>query len=202
MDPYKVLGINENATDEEVKKAYRNLAKKYHPDNYANSPLSDLAQEKMKEINEAYDKIQEMRKNGAPGGDNSDFNFRRGAKSAFPQIRELINAGNFAEADVMLNNVNPADRGAEWYFLKGCVFVRRGWYYEAQKHFQTACDMDPSNEEYRMALNNLTGRARGYGQDYRNQNGVGGCSACDICTGLICADCCCEMCGGDLIRCC
>ncbi len=200
MDPYKVLGINENATDEEVKKAYRNLAKKYHPDNYANSPLADVAQEKMKEINEAYDKIQEMRKKGA-SNDNRDFNFHRSARTAFPQIRELINAGNFAEADVMLNKVNPVERGAEWYFLKGCVFVRRGWYYEAQKNFQTACDMDPSNEEYRAALDNLMGRARGYGQDYRDQT-VGGCSACDICSGLICADCCCEMCGGDLIRCC
>jgi len=201
MDPYKVLGINENATDEEVKKAYRNLAKKYHPDNYANSPLADVAQEKMKEINEAYDAIQEQRKNRQSSGENRDFNFHRGARTAFPQIRELINAGNFAEADVMLNNVDPSDRGAEWYFLKGCIFVRRGWYYEAQKNFRTACDMDPSNEEYRAALDNLTGRANNFGRDYRDGT-AGGCSACDICSGLICADCCCEMCGGDLIRCC
>ena len=56
-DPYKVLGIGRNATDAEVKEAYRNLAKKYHPDNYAGSPIADLASEKMKEINEAYDQI-------------------------------------------------------------------------------------------------------------------------------------------------
>lgn len=55
------------ATDEEVKKAYRNLARKYHPDNYHDSPLADVAQEKMKEINEAYEEVQSMRKNGGAG---------------------------------------------------------------------------------------------------------------------------------------
>ena len=56
-NPYEVLGVSETATDEEVKAAYRNLAKKYHPDNYTDSPLADVAEQKMKEINEAYDMI-------------------------------------------------------------------------------------------------------------------------------------------------
>ena len=60
-DPYKVLGVSPNATDEQVKSAYRELAKKYHPDNYANNPLADLAQEKMQEINQAYDTIMAQR---------------------------------------------------------------------------------------------------------------------------------------------
>ena len=63
-DPYKVLGVSPSATDEEVKDAYRKLAKKYHPDQYADSPLKDLADEKMKEINEAYDAITAQRKAG------------------------------------------------------------------------------------------------------------------------------------------
>ena len=63
-DPYKVLGISSSASDDEVKDAYRKLARKYHPDNYVNNPLSDLATEKMKEINEAYDEVQRQRKNG------------------------------------------------------------------------------------------------------------------------------------------
>ena len=66
-DPYKVLGVSPNATDDEVKDAYRRLARKYHPDNYVNNPLSDLATEKMKEINEAYDEIQRQRKSGGSG---------------------------------------------------------------------------------------------------------------------------------------
>ena len=64
-DPYAVLGVSPNASDDEVKKAYRDLARKYHPDNYHDNPLADLAQEKMKQINEAYDQIQKMRSGGA-----------------------------------------------------------------------------------------------------------------------------------------
>ena len=67
-DPYKVLGVSPSATDEEVKDAYRQLAKKYHPDQYSGSPIAELADEKMKEINEAYDEIVSQRKNRNTGG--------------------------------------------------------------------------------------------------------------------------------------
>ena len=67
-DPYKVLGVSPNATDDEIKTAYRELAKKHHPDNYAESPLSELASEKMKEINEAYDTVMNERRARANNG--------------------------------------------------------------------------------------------------------------------------------------
>ena len=72
-NPYEVLGVSENATDEEIKTAYRNLAKKYHPDNYTDSPLADLAEEKMKEINEAYDRICDMRRNGSRSSSSTGY---------------------------------------------------------------------------------------------------------------------------------
>ena len=70
-DPYKVLGVAPTATDDEIKKAYRDLARKYHPDKYRDSDLADLASEKMKEVNAAYEEIQNMRKNGGGAGNNT-----------------------------------------------------------------------------------------------------------------------------------
>ena len=66
-DPYQVLGISSNATDEEVKKAYRELSRKYHPDTYVDNPLADLAEEKFKEVQEAYKQIMDMRSGNASG---------------------------------------------------------------------------------------------------------------------------------------
>ena len=196
-DHYKVIGIYRNATDEEVKKAYRELARKYHPDNYANTPLSDLAGEKMKEINEAYETIQKMRKNASGGGSYYDADSGAGySTGGFGDIRDCIAQQNYYEADIRLNSVPAGDRNAEWYYLKGLVFSARGWYFEASKYFDDACRMDPSNTEYRTAAENIrnhTSTAR----RKRDDDAV-----CNICGGLLCADCCCECCGGDLIPCC
>ena len=194
-DPYKVLGIDRSATDEEVKKAYRELAKKYHPDNYVNTPLADLADEKMKEINEAYDTIQKMRKESA---DNSQY-YQDGESYSggpFADIRSYINSRNFYEAEIRLNSVPNADRTAEWYFLKGVTFRARGWYFEAAKHFDMACRMEPANQEYRIAAESIRNYTSANRQ-VRNEDAI-----CNICSGLLIADCCCECCGGDLISCC
>ena len=77
-DPYSVLGVKPDASDEEVNRAYRELARKYHPDNYQNNPLADLAEEKMKEINEAYDAITRMRSGGSSGGYQSQGSYQGG----------------------------------------------------------------------------------------------------------------------------
>ena len=208
-DPYKVLGVSRDATDDEIKKAYRELARKYHPDNYAGSPLADLAGEKMKEINTAYDEIQKIRAaaqsgqtSGGYGGSYGSYSTYDGDNAAdFKKIREYINIGRYSDADLLLNSMPVGARNAEWNFLKGCVLAQKNWFYDAQKYFETACYMDPNNIEYRNALNSIRARAQSYGGGYRT-GGMGGLSACDLCQGLICADCCCECCGGDLIRCC
>ena len=120
-DPYEVLGVSPNASEEEVKRAYRELARKYHPDNYVDNPLADLAQEKMKEINEAYDAI--TRGTASRGGAQSSGGaWNAGAQGGssnptYAQIRQNINLGNIVVAEQQLNAI--ATRDAEWYFLSG-----------------------------------------------------------------------------------
>ena len=107
-DPYKVLNIPSTATDEEVKKAYRELARKYHPDNYHDNPLADLAQEKMKEINEAYDTIQRQRQGrGSSGGyaqQQSAYGYQQrqqnySGSGVFQRVRMAINRNDLNMAE-------------------------------------------------------------------------------------------------------
>ena len=195
-DPYQVLGVTPNASDDEIKDAYRQLARKYHPDNYGDNPLSDLAKEKMQEINEAYDTIVRMRRAGnqTGGGQTGGTNYT--------DIRNLIRSGRTMDAETLLDGIPAPSRDAEWYFLKGSVLYKKGWLDEAFNHFATATRMDPQNQEYRTAYYQLE-RQRQTGA-YRPVGAapVGGCTGCDVCQTLICADCCCECMGGDLIRCC
>ncbi len=200
-DPYKVLGVSSNATDEQIKDAYRALARKYHPDKYADSDLKDLAEEKMKEINSAYEEIQQMRSGGSSRNQYSGQSSYSEGSYNYANVRRNINTGNISAAERELNSIDKGDRAAEWHFLMGCVLIRKGYYVDAQRMIHTACNMDPTNAEYRAALDRLNMQSASYGGGY-NTMGGGGCSGMDVCSSLLCADCCCECMGGDLIRCC
>ena len=170
-DPYKVLNISPAASDDEVKHAYRELARKYHPDNYHDNPLADLAQEKMKEINEAYEQIQKRRKTDSYAFYNQssspNHDYRASSTSSDPRMRQVrlaINRGDLAYAEQLLNEASEHD--AEWNFLSGVVCSRRGWLDDARRYLETACRLEPANEEYRnafdMFLNSNAYRPAGY----------------------------------------
>ena len=196
-DPYKVLGISPGASDDEVKEAYRRLARKYHPDNYVNNPLSDLATEKMKEINEAYDEIQRQRKGGgSTGGYRQSYSsggyqqsYSSGS-SQFADIRRLINLNRLGDAEELLDGIAAGQRNVEWNHLKGIVNYRKGWLDNAVTYLSNACNMEPGNMEYRSTLNRLLQQQNGYtGQS-------AGSSVCEVCASLYCANLCCNCMGG------
>lgn len=191
-DPYSVLGVSQNASDEEVKKAYRELARKYHPDNYQNNPLADLAEEKMKEINEAYDTITKQRSGGYSGSSSRNYTgYQQSYASGNPgyiRVRNLINAGDLEGAEQLLYEVGQRD--GEWYFLSGSIAYRRGWLDEAMQNYTRAVQMEPGNMEYRQALAVMQRGAMG---GYRPAGYATGIDTMDCCTTMLCLNC---LCGG------
>ena len=205
-DPYKILNVPSTASDEEVKKAYRELARKYHPDNYHDSPLEDLAQEKMKEINEAYDTIMKMRgsgrgvsgnPSGAYGGSAGYGGYGSYGSQPDPRFREIraaITRGDLHMADHLLSILS--EHNGEWYFLKGVICQRRGWLDEARRNYETACQLAPGNMEYAQALERLSSSAQAYRPE-GYEVFTTGCSD-NMCGRLACAYCLCNAlsCGG------
>lgn len=199
-DPYEVLGLQRGVSTDEVKSAYRKLAKKYHPDMNENNPLKDLAEEKFKEIQWAYDEIMNGSASGSysyqsSGGSSSSYD--SGSGSLF-NVRQQVQTGRFQEAIRILNGM-PV-RNAEWNYLMGVCFVNMGSIGQGMQYVQNAVRMDPGNFEYRNFLNQILNMQNTYQQ--RSYNYGRSNSSADCCTQLICADCLCECLGGDLISCC
>ena len=189
-DPYEVLGVSPDADDDEVKRAYRDLARKYHPDNYQNNPLADLAEEKMKEINEAYDAITKGRTGGSGSGYAHSYGGQQrqsAGAGVFAQARQAINRNDLDGAEMLLQGA--PSRNGEWYFLMGSIAYRRGWLDEARQNYQIAVQMEPNNMEYRQALGMMRQGGYGYQPDMAGAN----CDALDCCTAMMCMNC---MCGG------
>lgn len=208
-NPYDVLGVSRNASDEEIKKAYRELTRKYHPDANVNNPLADLAEEKFKEVQEAYDQIMRERAAGGSTGGYSSYSYG-GSSSSYSGNQDVemqavfnyINAGRYREALNVLDRM--PNRTAMWYYASGAANMGIGNNVVAREHAAQAVNMEPNNVQYRQLLNTIDWNSRRYRSNPYG-GGFGGsntsCGTGNLCCDLWCADTLCECMGGDLCAC-
>lgn len=201
-NPYEVLGISPNASNDEVKKAYRELSRKYHPDSYVDNPLSELAEEKFKEVQEAYDQIMKQRENGGysyqAGGQSYSSASSSQETVELQAARNYINARRFREALNVLAGIS--NRNAMWYYYSSIANMGIGNNLVAVDHAKQAAAMEPNNMEYVNYANQMQFRSQHYqtqGYGYGRQSyGTG-----NLCCDLWCMDTMCECMGGDLCSC-
>ena len=198
-NPYEVLGVPRNASNDEIKKAYRQLCKKYHPDSYVDNPLADLAEEKFKEVQAAYDQIMKERE-----GSGYSYSATGQTQSSSQETVELqaarnyINNRRFHEALNVLSNIG--NRTAMWYYYSAIANMGIGNNLVAVDHAKQAAAMEPNNMEYVNFANQMQFRGQQYqnmGYGYGRQSyGTG-----NLCCDLWCLDTMCECMGGDLCAC-
>ena len=178
-DPYKILGVSPNASDEEIKQAYRRLAKQYHPDR---NPGDEEAAKKMQQINAAYAQIKNPPQSGSYGGYSQYDPF--GGFGGYQQqgygsgdtgdnyqkaAMNYIRFGRFQEALNALNN--SSDRNARWYYLSALANNGLGNQGTALEHIRRAVSMEPDNREYLNALNAIEHGGTAYRQQAGNFSG-------------------------------
>ena len=222
-DPYQVLGIVRGASDEEIKKAYRNLSRKYHPDANVNNPNKAQAEEKFKEVQQAYDQIMKEKQQGSFGGYGNSYggygnaggsgssygdfggfggfygnaNAYREENSRLQAATNYIRNGYYREAFNVLNDIPFSERNGRWYYYSAVTNQGLGNTATALEHIRRAVELEPSNIQYRQFQQNLE-----YGGTWYTSMGSGyerpysGSEWClrMLLLNLFCNFCCCRPC--------
>lgn len=214
-NPFVILGISENSTQQEVQEAYERLHKKYSEERFMEGEKGAEAARMYTKVEIAYQDALDFIHNKAT--QSADDNKKEFNGNNYDKVIEAIKKGDISEAQKQLDNMT--NRSAEWHFWQAAVYHRKNWYDESRTQLKIALELEPDNQKYKDALSKLEKEQNAknpfnenknaqnqnqYNRTYSNQQqghpDVNGC--CNCCSSLICADCCCEMCGGDLISCC
>ena len=202
MNPYEVLGISSNADLEEIKKAYRELSRKYHPDSYAGNPLASLAEEKFKQVQEAYDAIMKEKNGDFNYTDNyNNSGYYNGESGEMAEVYNLLGRRAYSQALSLLDSM--PNRNAKWYYYSAIAQVGLGNNLRGMEYARMAVSMEPNNIEYQNLVNRLSFQGNRYGEVRNVYRGgrSGFDDASDLCCKLWLADSLCECMGGDLCSC-
>lgn len=224
-DPYQVLGVSRDASEEEVKKAYRSLSRKYHPDANINNPHKELAEEKFKQIQQAYQQIMKEKTEGTssqsagtgqnaygsgnPFGGFSDFfgGFGGGSGQQYQgsQFSEeedihLRAAANYINTRYYQEARNVldgmAERKARWYFYSALANQGLGNQIGALQDARQAASMEPSNQQYQQLRQTLESGGMWYQQQQAGYGVPFGAGGSDFCCKLCVANMVCNLCCG------
>ena len=203
FDPYEILEISRNATDEEIKKAYRRLSRKYHPDANINNPDKDQAEEKFKQVQQAYEKVMKEREYGS-----SWSSYGYGNQSQSSQDEEAIRRqaaanyvqnGCYQEARTVLSSLK--NRNGQWYYLSAVVNMGMGNNIHALSDIREAVRLEPDNMQYRMMLQRMEGGGMWY-QEQQSPFGGMPVAGEDLCLKLCLANMVCNLCCPGSFFCC
>ncbi len=205
-DPYRVLGVSQDADMDEIKKQYRTLSRKYHPDTNINNPNKAQAEEKFKEVQAAYEQIVDEREHGRRAGasgsssyggfggfggfDGFGYGADRGSAAGTDYERaaaNYINSRHFREALNTLSNQPASERTARWYYLSAIANSGLGYTVTAVEHARTAVRMEPGNGDYVNLLNALQNGGTWYSDtssSYGNVDIGRNCLYCLLCNCL------------------
>lgn len=202
MNPYEVLGVSRNASIDEIKKAYKELSRKYHPDSYVGNPLSSLAEEKFKQVQEAYDAIMKEKNGDYNYADNYNNNgYSNGESGEMAEVYNLLGRRAYSQALSLLDSMS--NRNAKWYYYSAIAQVGLGNNLRGMEYARMAVSMEPNNIEYQNLVNRLSFQGNRYGEVRNVYRGgrSGFDDASDLCCKLWLADSLCECMGGDLCSC-